>query len=135
MITYQNSPEGITSQMLRGGFFVNWPNFPTPEKHLQTLLNSDYVVLAVENNEKVIGFINAISDKVLCSYIPLLEVLPEFQKRGVAKELVNRMFKLLEDYYMVELCCDDSLENYYKKLGMQRSCGMIKRNYSKQKGI
>jgi ribosomal protein S18 acetylase RimI-like enzyme len=135
MIKYQNTLEGISPQMLNGGFFVNWTNFPSPEKHLQILLNSNHVVLAVENNEKVIGFINAVSDKILCSYIPLLEVLPEYQKRGIGKELVSRMFKILEDYYMADLCCDEDLENYYRKFGMEKRCGMIKRNYNKQKGM
>ncbi|MFT4968487.1 MAG: ribosomal protein S18 acetylase RimI-like enzyme [Chitinophagales bacterium] len=38
-------------------------------------------------NQKVIGFINAISDKTLSAYLPLIEVLPSYQKQGVGKNI------------------------------------------------
>jgi ribosomal protein S18 acetylase RimI-like enzyme len=135
MITYQNTIQNITEEMLNGGFFAGWPNHPSPEKHLKILTNSDYVVLAVEDNKKVIGFINAISDKVLSSYIPLLEVLPEYHILGIGKELLTRMLEILKNFYMVDLCCDEYLSEAYSQFGMIKVCGMVKRNYDKQKGI
>ena len=73
------------------GFFVDWPNPPTPEQLFQILKNSYAIILAIDTEKNtVIGFVNALSDKVIYSYIPLLEVLPEYQKKGIGKELIKK---------------------------------------------
>lgn len=131
---YKNNLDGITPEML-SGFFVDWPNPPSPQTHLKLLKNSSKVVMAVDTNvNRVVGFITAISDSVLSAYIPLLEVLPEYQHKGIGKNLVNRILKELDDIYMIDLCCDDSLVPFYEEIGMLKSNGMLKRNYGKQSG-
>jgi GNAT superfamily N-acetyltransferase len=91
------------------------------------------LALDTEQN-KVVGFINAISDQILSTYIPLLEVLPNYQKRGIGKELVKRMIEKLEDYYMIDLCCDERLAKFYGKFGMKRMLAMTVRNFQNQFG-
>jgi len=132
MVTYQTSLEGISAEHLRG-FFVGWPAPPKSETHLRVLQNSDYVVLAVDEG-KVIGFINAITDKTLAAYIPLLEVLPEYQNKGIGTELAKEMLVLLKDFYMVDLLCDAGLQPFYENLGMEKAVGMRIRNFDKQSG-
>ena len=134
MIKYMDHLRAISPRDLKG-FFVNWPNPPAPHKHYQILENSTYRIIAIdEETDKVVGFINALSDEVLYAYVPLLEVLPEYQNRGVGRQLVEKMLLKLKDYYAVDLCCDDNLENYYNKFGFFKAAGMIKRNYQKQNG-
>lgn len=134
MITYQNHTENINTAQLTG-FFVGWPNPPSPETFLKMLRQSSSVVLARDTETgNVIGFINAISDGVLCAYIPLLEVLPPYQKQGIGQELVQRMLKTLRNYYMIDLICDDNLVGFYERLGLRRLNGMILRNYDRQSG-
>lgn len=133
-ITYSTDPRSIAPENLTG-FFVGWPNPPSPERHRDLLLSSSYVVLAVdEETDRVVGFANAVSDKVLAAYIPLLEVLPEYQGQGVGREIMRRMFELLEEYYMVDLLCDPELERFYRPLGMQPATGMMIRRYERQSG-
>lgn len=134
MMIYTNSLDNISSDMLQG-FFVDWPNPPSPKTHLQLLKNSNKVVLALDKEKnQVVGFITAISDGVLSAYIPLLEVLPEYKSKGIGKDLVKRMLHELEDIYMVDLCCDDDLVAYYEQLDMKQTNGMIVRNYTMQAG-
>ncbi|ALC86698.1 acetyltransferase [Bacillus sp. FJAT-22090] len=131
---YKNSLEGISSDMLNG-FFVDWPNPPNPQTHLNLLKKSSKVIIAIDDNTKqVVGFITAISDGILSAYIPFLEVLPEYKSIGIGKELVNQMLIELEDIYMIDLCCDDDLVPYYEKFGMTKTNGMILRNYKMQSG-
>ncbi|MCM3236577.1 GNAT family N-acetyltransferase [Heyndrickxia oleronia] len=131
---YKNSLDEVSSDML-DGFFVDWLNPPNPQTHLKLLKNSSKVVIAIDNNtNQVVGFITTISDGVLSAYIPLLEVLPEYNNKGIGKELVKRILKELDDIYMVDLCCDDDLVPYYEKFGMRKSNGMIVRNYEMQSG-
>ena len=126
--------ENITADQLQG-FFVDWPNPPSPKTHLKILHNSSKIVVAIDpSTNKVIGFITAISDGVLSAYIPLLEVLPEYQTQGIGQLLVKKMFEQLEDIYMIDLCCDEHLIPYYEKFGMFQRTGMVKRNYKIQSG-
>jgi ribosomal protein S18 acetylase RimI-like enzyme len=135
MITYLDSINGITSKEL-GGFFVGWPNPPSPETHLKLLRNSDHILLAFdEETEKVVGFITAISDGILSAYIPFLEVLPEYQGQGIGQELTKRILKKLQGLYMIDLLCDIDIQPFYKKFGMKTATGMIIRNYERQSGI
>ncbi len=117
MIEYTESIDGVEAGHLEG-FFVGWPQPPSPERHLELLRGSDHVILARER-EHVIGFVTAISDGVLSAYVPLLEVLPEYQARGIGSELMRRLLARLENLYMVDLCCDADLEPFYGRLGLR----------------
>jgi predicted N-acetyltransferase YhbS len=76
------------------------------------------VELALDG-DNVVGFATAISDGVLSAFIPLLEVLPEYQHQGIGTELVRRLLTRLDTLYMVDLCCDAGLEAFYTRFGFQ----------------
>ncbi len=134
MIEFINTLMTITEKNL-SGFFVDWPNPPTAQMHIKILENSSYFWLAIDTSSgNVVGFINAISDKTLCAYIPLLEVLPEYKGKEIGSELVRHMLITLKDYYMVDLLCDDNLTNFYKRFDMFEARGMMLRNYKMQCG-
>jgi len=138
-IVFVDNLEGITADRL-GGFFVGWPKPPSPETHLRILQNSYYYILAVDNDGgDVVGFINAVGDGVLCAYIPLLEVLPEYKKRGIGSELMRRMMQKLDGLYMVDLVCNKELIGYYEKFDLKSVekfgvTAMIKRDFGMQSG-
>lgn len=133
MIEYKKVETNITADMLDGGFFVGWPNPPSIHAHLQILDGSYIAWIAVDcTSNKVVGFINAVSDGVMAAYIPLLEVLPAYQNRGIGKQLVSRMLESLKHLYMVDLLCDEEKQNYYAKFGMHKATGMFARNYDRQ---
>ena len=114
---YTSTADAITADQL-GGFFVGWSYPPSPERHLDILHGSHAVELALDG-DTVVGFATAISDGVLSAFIPLLEVLPEYQHRRIGTELVRRLLGRLDTFYMVDLCCDAGLEPFYRTLGFQ----------------
>jgi GNAT superfamily N-acetyltransferase len=129
VIEYTGRLDGVEARHLEG-FFAGWPRPPSPLRHLELLRGSAAVELAREEDGRVVGFVNAISDGVLCAYVPLLEVLPEYQGRGIATELVRRLLTRLEGLYMVDLCCDAELEPFYRRLGfgtLERGMGIRNR--------
>ncbi len=133
-IEYTSSLEGVTPDRLHG-FFVGWPNPPSPETHLRILRGSDEVVLAKDtSSEKVVGFITATTDKVISAFIPHLEVLPEFQGNGIGSELVRKMLKRLEAFYAIDLMCDPDVQPFYERLGLRPYSGMVMRNHDRQSG-
>ena len=129
MIEYRSAAAGLEPSQLQG-FFVGWPSPPTPERHFE-ILNGSYAVELALEDDRVVGFVTATSDGVLSAFIPLLEVLPEWQGRGIGTELMRRMFARLGALYMVDLCCDGELEPFYARLGMQvLDRGMGIRNFA-----
>jgi len=133
MIEYTTNLDTLTKEMLLGGFFVGWPNPPSASSHVRILKGSYIAWLAIDTtSNNVVGFVNAISDGILSAYIPLLEVLPEYQNKGIGKELVTRMLESLKNLYMVDLLCDKELQGYYAKLGMVNATGSLLRNHHRQ---
>ena len=127
-------PDGIEASMLQG-FFVGWPNPPSPERHLDILKASHGIELAIDTTTgHVVGFINVISDGCFSSYIPLLEVLPDHQGRGIARELIRRIVTRYGELYMLDLCCNDDIATLYSAHGFHKVSGMVHRNYDRQSG-
>ena len=133
MINYASKLDQITSSQLKG-FFVGWPDPPSEEVLLKVLKGSYRFVLAIDE-DRVVGFITAVSDGVLSAYIPFLEVLPSYQSKGVGSELLSRLKKELGHLYMIDLLCDEELISYYEKRGMSKSSGALIRNYENQCGL
>jgi ribosomal protein S18 acetylase RimI-like enzyme len=124
---YIDNIDKITSSQLHG-FFVGWKSPLTPERHYELLRRSTHFIVALDG-EKAVGFITALSDGVNSSFIPLLEVLPEYQARGIGSELLRRMLIKLDDIANVDLTCDPDMQPFYERFKMLRSSGMILRKY------
>jgi GNAT superfamily N-acetyltransferase len=118
VIEYTTSLDDVTPDQLEG-FFVGWPSPPSHGKHLELLEGSAHVVLA-KDGARVVGFVTAISDGVLSAYVPLLEVLPEYQGHGIGTELVRRLLDRLANLYMVDVICDEDVVPFYERFGLQR---------------
>lgn len=135
MIRYVTDLATVSAADLEGPFFVGWPQPPDPATHLRMLDGSDHVVLAVhEPDNRIVGFVTAITDGVLTAYIPLLEVVPDYQGRGIGSELMRRMLEVIGPIYAVDAMCDPELQSFYRHLGLQPATGVMLRNYSRQSG-
>ena len=77
---------------------------------------------------------NALTDGILCVYFPLLEVLPEFQQKGIGTELTRRMLERFKELYMVDLLCDTSVQPFYERLGIKPATGAALRQFDFQSG-
>lgn len=134
-VIYLESSDGIGPEQLGGGFFEGWPNPPSQAAHLRLLQASYAVRLAVdEGSSEVVGFVNAISDGVYSAYLPMLEVLPAYRRRGIGAELMRRMLESLSGMYMIDLTSASEAEGFYRRLGMQPAAAMMIRNYARQSG-
>ena len=81
-IRLQSDLENIGPEQLQG-FFEGWPDPPSAATLHRMLTASYRVSLAVNTqSDKVVGFIQAISDGILTAFIPLLEVRLEFRGQG-----------------------------------------------------
>lgn len=122
-IDYTTELAGLSDDDL-AGFFVGWPRPPADRPAV--LRGATHVVLAMDGG-RLVGFVTALSDGVLMAYLPLLEVLPQYQRSGIGTELVRRVLVEIGDIYGVDVCCDDDVVPYYERFGFQRVNGMVLR--------
>ena len=126
VIDYRTTLEGIEPAQVEG-FFDGWPMAPSADALLRVLQTSTFAVLACED-DRVVGFVNALSDGVLAVYIPLLEVRAAFRGQGIGTELVQHVLRHFAGTYMVDAVCDAAIAPFYERLGMIRLVGMAHRN-------
>lgn len=80
-------------------------------------INSTLVISAWEDN-CLVGAVRVISDKIFRSVIYDLVVSPEYQNKGIGKELVRRcILKYPNSEWLVQTTKE--IYNYYEKLGFK----------------
>ncbi|HRF59141.1 MAG TPA: GNAT family N-acetyltransferase [Fimbriimonadaceae bacterium] len=135
MVEYRTTIEGLDVSAFHG-FGVGWRVPLAPNTLKRVLEGSSHVVVAIDaTTGNVVGFINAISDGVLCAFIPLLEVHPSFQHEGIGSELVRRMLEELNELYAVDLVCDAAMEGFYSRFGLQSVSAMVLRRFDRLESI
>jgi ribosomal protein S18 acetylase RimI-like enzyme len=131
MIVFLDNIDGIEPEQI-GGFFVGWKSPLSAEQLLQILHNSYAVEVAYDDQtDQVVGFVNALSDQVNFAFIPMLEVLPFYQHRGIGTQLMKRVLAKLEHITCIDLTCKSSLQPFYQQFDMMPSIGMVIRRYLK----
>lgn len=126
MITYRPTAEGVTVGQLEP-FFVGWSAPPSLE-HRVRILNAAHEVVTAWDGDALVGFITALTDGVYAAFIPLLEVVPTHQGRGIGAALTQRMVDRLRNVYSIDLVCDPDVSEFYTKLGGTELVGIGWRN-------
>ncbi|MEQ1704247.1 MAG: GNAT family N-acetyltransferase [Ilumatobacteraceae bacterium] len=134
-VHYSDTADGVTADDL-DGFFVGWPEPPSLARRLQIVHAADEVVIARSTDGEgagtVIGFSTAITDHCFAAYVPLVEVLPAHQGRGIGTAMVRQLLtRLGEHCYMVDLVCDDDVVPFYERIGGTRLNAVAWRYYDR----
>lgn len=92
-------------------------------------LNSYYhIAVYEEENQKLIGFVDSVSNGVTDAYIQDLMVHPDFQGKGLGSELMNKMIDYLKKagVYMISVLYDEGLKDFYARFGFYNLlCGQM----------
>ena len=86
-------------------------------------INSTLVISAWDN-ERLVGVVRVLSDKIIRSAIYDLVVDPEYQGAGIGKELVRRCIEHYPDSeWLVQTT--DKIADYYEKIGFTKYKGTV----------
>ena len=121
-IIYNDTKKDLPSEQLHKLFMsVGWSNGSETSDMISNynipFINSTLVISAWEN-ERLIGAVRVLSDKIFRSIIYDLLVLPEFQNKEIGKELVKRCIEHFPNSeWLVQTT--ETISSYYVKQGFK----------------
>jgi len=89
---------------------------------------TSYFHIACYEREKLIGYIDSVSNNVTDAYIQDLMVHPDYQGKGIGTELMNRMITVLKErhIYMISVVYEEKLKPFYSRFGFfDMLCGQM----------
>lgn len=89
---------------------------------------NSYYHIACYDEDKLVGYVDSVSNGVTDAYIQDLMVDPAYQGLGIGTELMNRIIGSLkeEKIYMISVVYEEKLLPFYKRFGFfQMLCGQM----------
>jgi Acetyltransferases len=102
---------------------VGWTNYTDKPEMLQSALENSLSVLGAFEGEKQVGILRAVGDGHSILYIQDIIVLPEYQRKGIGKALVEAIDEKFSHVYQKVLLTDDSPDSipFYESCGLSLS--------------
>lgn len=123
MIHYSNTKDIPDAQLRALYESVGWTAYTEEFEDLAILLNNTQLVYTAWNAEELVGLIRTIGDGVYIQYIQDILVKPDFQRRGIGTELLQRVLSESNHIRQVILTTgsgpeDKSVRDWYKEQGL-----------------
>ncbi len=119
MITYRtekNFEEGQLKELFQS---VGWISANYSDRLVRALANSDTVISAWDG-DRLVGLANAIDDGELTAYVHYLLVNPDYQGRGIGREIAERIKEKYRNYLALVLTAENrGVVDFYRKLDFQ----------------
>ena len=119
-ITYRETGEVDFAQALALYRALRWSSAGKPRELERARRNSHSLVTAWDGS-RLVGLGNAISDGALVVYYPHMLVLPEYQGRGIGREIVRRLMARYAGFHQHILVADGGAIEFYQKCGFERA--------------
>jgi len=87
---------------------------------LKTIFTNSMFTCFVYSDETLIGVGRALADGIDCSYICDVAIHPDYQSKGIGKDVVNTLIKLSENHNKIILYSNPGKEGFYSKLGFDK---------------
>jgi len=87
---------------------------------LKTVFSNSMFKCFVYSEKSIIGVGRALADGIDCSYICDVAIHPDYQGRGIGKDIVNKLIELSKGHNKIILYSNPGKEEFYSKLGFDR---------------
>ena len=98
---------------------VEWSSGHFPQK-LQIAMQNYETVYSAWDGEKLVGMVCAMDDGIMTAYVHYLLVRPEYQSRGIGRELLLRIKEHYSEYLRIVLISYDKEINFYESCGFEK---------------
>ena len=90
-IEYHNTHDIDLDQLATLFNVVGWERRTADRDRLAQLVRGSLYVVSAWDGDRLVGFARAISDGATNAYISTVAVLPDYQKRGIGREVLQRL--------------------------------------------
>lgn len=118
-ITIKEYTEYNAEEILNLYSSVGWCSYTNRPKMLEHAFEHSLKIFGAQSGDKLVGIIRAVGDGCSIVFIQDILVLPEYQRRGIGRKLIESMLDCYPDVYQIELATD----NTEKTAAFYKSCG------------
>jgi ribosomal protein S18 acetylase RimI-like enzyme len=128
ILNYTIEPPKDFNELLTMYESLGWNSLELSVKDLEQMCKQSWYAIYVFDDQKLVGMGRVISDGVITGIICGVCVLPEYQSKGIGKEIVERLIRHCEQKRVIpQLMCVEDLKYYYESIGFEEfSIGMTK---------
>ena len=125
-MNYDDFSEWVQESDLEG-LLSQW-DFTPPAGTLRKMLKSSSVAVVAREpgSTRVVGYVAALTDRVVCGYISALEARPEYRHQGIGTALLHQVTQRL-DVQGIYLSCAQAMIKFYEAAGFKQVAGMSRR--------
>lgn len=117
MLIYTEEKKFTKEQVQQLFLAVNWVSGKYPERLYKALMNSS-TVLTVWDDEKLVGLIRVLDDTEMLAQIHYVLVHPDYQGKGIAGNMIERIKEKYRDFLYIEGMPEDKANvPFYVKHG------------------
>ena len=92
---------------------LDWPSYADPATALAAFSAPGAVTWVATHDREVIGLAHLLTDGIVQSHLSLVGVLPDYRRKGVARNLVAAAFQQAGGKWL-DLCSEPGSENFYR---------------------
>lgn len=117
MLIYTEEKKFTKEQVEQLFLAVNWVSGKYPERLYKALMNSS-TVLTVWDDEKLVGLTRVLDDTEMLAQIHYVLVHPDYQGKGIAGSMIERIKEKYRDFLYIEGMPEDKANvPFYEKHG------------------
>lgn len=117
MLIYIEEKKFTKEQVEQLFLAVNWVSGKYPERLYKALMNSS-TVLTVWDDEKLVGLTRVLDDTEMLAQIHYVLVHPDYQGKGIAGSMIERIKEKYRDFLYIEGMPEDKANvPFYEKHG------------------
>ena len=119
-ITYKDIHEFEEKDLEDLFLSVEWSSGHFPDKLVIAMRNFETVCSAWDG-DKLVGMVCAMDDGIMTAYVHYLLVHPDYQLKGIGKELVERIKNHYKDYLRIVVVAYDDELKFYEYCGFEKA--------------
>ena len=119
-IVYKNTHHFSKKQPEDLFLSVEWSSGHFPEKLVIAMKNFETVYSAWDG-DRLVGLVCAMDDGIMNAYVHYLLVHPDYQLKGIGKQLVERIKNHYKDYMRIVVVAYDAEMKFYEYCGFEKS--------------
>lgn len=119
-VTYSSTHDFDRTDLQDLFLSVEWSSGHFPDKLAAAMKNFETVYSAWDG-DKLVGLICAMDDGVMTAYVHYLLVRPEYQGKGIGKELVKKVKETYSEYLRIVVVAYNGELGFYEAQGFKKS--------------